>query len=738
MIETSFNYEEYEKNRIARHKAEGLRFVPDGVGPKVYCVVCANASDWNEIHDYIIDENEIDGIPNRKIECTNLKKTCNRIGSYMISDAEAEQLKNHPKIVGVNIDEGYYEGTYKGRDTFVASEPPNKTARYSADVRISRDTSGNGFNSGNSGGWLRKTAAQIHRHENFDNAWKNSDDDTLLTDTPEQFGDGTDVDLIVCDTAAWFGHIEFIKTGIGEPTNFTGTNALKSGFATSATTGVCGVLDVILDGPYYLDPDFFEANPGSRLTTRWDGTKVPVESVARAWWGNENTTYRSAKYVSTNISGGTATIGSNEDFGTISISSNYTRARHNGSNTALHTGYYGDAVATHGTPCMSQSYGKTHGWAYNANKWFISIIWASGAISPTVLWEIHKVFHELKPNRSSDNTKNPTVSSNSWGATKPFYNGYNAYWRTNGDGTGEESITVTGSDPNYNVTSPAWLSYFISGNRHSLWYPLTVSTIAEGSSMIDSGVIFVGSAGNNNQQLVKGDHPNYNNYVSSSSSRTLSSAESNYEMVNRVGDPLCIGNFDDGGVDIYRTFAIGALNDNQASNGDGSYFEYKASYSNMGNAIDCWAIGDESIGAQGGGSNNFPRNDSTYRIDSNYAIVSSGGTLSLTSYDQRFGGTSSACPVSAGLFATKLQYERGWIWSNLKTWLKDKVTNQSSSTQFLAQTEATTSSSSNWNSYFNLQGSERKILWDARSSELTAKCELRGSNLLLTGTFTIS
>jgi len=383
---------------------------------------------------------------------------------------------------------------------------------------------------------------------------------------------------------------------------------------------------------------------------------------------------------------------------------------------------------------MSQSYGKTHGWAYNANKWFISIIWASGAISPTVLWEIHKVFHELKPNRSSDNTKNPTVTSHSWGATKPFYNGYNAYWRTNGDGTGEETIAITGTD----VTSPAWLSYFISGNRHEKWYPLTVSTIAEGSSMIDSGVIFLGSAGNNNNQLVKGDHPNYNNYVSSSSSRTLSSAESDAEMVNRVGNPLCIGNFNDGGVDIYRTFAIGALNDNQAPNGDGSYFEYKASYSNMGNAIDCWAIGDDSIGAQGGDSWNFPRNDSTYRIDSNYAIVSSGGTLSLTSYDQRFGGTSSACPVSAGLFATKLQYERGWIWSNLKTWLKDKVTNQSSSTQFLAQTEATTSSSSNWNSYFNLQGSERKILWDARSSELTAKCELRGSNLLLTGTFTIS
>ena len=247
MIDTSFNYEEYEKNRIERHKVEGLRFVPDGSGPKVYCVVCANESDWNEIHDYIINENEIDGIPNRKIECTNLKKTCNRIASYMISDAEAEQLKTHPKVIGVNLDEGYYEGTFKGRDTYLMSSPPtNKTPRYGVDVRISRDNSASGYYSGNSTGWLRKTAAQIHRHENLVNAWKNQSDNNIITDDPEQFGDGTDVDVIVCDSAAWFGHIEFIKTGTGEPTNFTGTNPLKSGFATSATTGVCGVLDLSL------------------------------------------------------------------------------------------------------------------------------------------------------------------------------------------------------------------------------------------------------------------------------------------------------------------------------------------------------------------------------------------------------------------------------------------------------------------------------------------------------------
>ena len=44
------------------------------------------------------------------------------------------------------------------------------------------------------------------------------------------------------------------------------------------------VLDVILHAPYYIDPDFFENNPNTRLRVRWDGTTVPVESVARDWW----------------------------------------------------------------------------------------------------------------------------------------------------------------------------------------------------------------------------------------------------------------------------------------------------------------------------------------------------------------------------------------------------------------------------------------------------------------------
>ena len=313
------------------------------------------------------------------------------IGSYEMSDTEADQLRNHPKVIGVDIDEGYYEGTYKGLDTYpMSTQPVSKTSRYGSNVKIGRDLDRpDNLYTESGSDYLSKTAAQIYRHQTLDNPWKNLNDDIVITDNPEAYGDGTDVDVVVSDTAAWLGHIEFVKTGVGEPSNFVGTNVLKSGFASSATTGVCGVLDLILQAPYYIDPDFFEADASNRLRIRWDGTTVPVDTVATDWWYYE--TKRSAKYCSTGnttVDGdaGTAVANSKEDFGSIWVLTQYTEPTHNGDIDTLHTGKYDGSIATHGTPCMSQTFGKTHGWAYNSNKWFISVIWASGAIGTSILY----------------------------------------------------------------------------------------------------------------------------------------------------------------------------------------------------------------------------------------------------------------------------------------------------------------------------------------------------------------
>ena len=188
---------------------------------------------------------------------------------------------------------------------------------------------------------------------------------TIVDDRIYQYGTGVDVDVIVCDTAAWFGHIEFCNpSGITDikafnwnapgymggnsstvaPSNFIGGNVLRSGFSASATTGICNVLDLALDSPYYIDPAWFESDAVNRLMTRWDGTTVPVESVAREWWSDS--TKRSATFASV---------------GTLTVPSSYTRSNCNGTNTSrLPDPGYG--IETHGTSCASQAYGRQYGW----------------------------------------------------------------------------------------------------------------------------------------------------------------------------------------------------------------------------------------------------------------------------------------------------------------------------------------------------------------------------------------
>ena len=714
MISTNFNQDEYESKRLAKAVEEGQEFVPEGDGEKWYVVVCANGEDWKYIHDRIVEDDcAEDNIPTPHRDCVDESKSCSRIGSFLLNDTEAEDLRNHPKVLDIQLDPAHYEGTFKGTE-----DTPywNYKDRYDSTVKAGRDFDSNFFPSTPGSSLLARTGASIYRHSQKDDPWNGSADSTIYDINPQVIGDGTDVDVIVCDESGWYGHIEFIKTGVGEPKNFVGENVLKEGFSTSSTTGVCGVLDMVLDTPYYLDPDFFEADPANRLTVRWDGTTVPVESVARDWWRNESTTYRSAKYVGTS-SGGTATTGSAEDFGTVSVNTSQTRANSNGSNTAQHTG-----GGFHATPCMAQSYGKTHGYAYNANKWHMSIIWSTGSQSISNMFRILKVFHQLKPNRTSDNTKNPTITSHSWGRSYSFGDGY-YFYRTTSSGV---SFTTS--------SKPAFLNNFYGGNKHEKWERQTQSETVLGHEMLDVGVIFLSAAGNNNQKQVLPGHPDYDNYHGSSSTYSFSNAEYNGRMTHRPGFPNSIGyvsNYMGTGQGGYRTFTIGALDSNMSS----TSYERKANYSNMGEAIDCYAIGADSLSATDDNSGSRKdRYDAYYRIDSNYNIVTSGGTQSDDSQDREFGGTSSACPVTCGIMATKLQFNRDWTWENLKDWLKYEVEDQSSARFYSSQDEATSATDTRYNTYYSLQGDNRKIIYDAPSGgEPSEEIKISGNGLTITG-----
>ena len=86
-------HEEYEDTPFKWYR-------PDEVDE--YIVVVNLPEDWSEVHNYIINENEIDGIPNRKIECTNDKVFSLRSSVYMMSHEGQRFLRHIQKLKMLN------------------------------------------------------------------------------------------------------------------------------------------------------------------------------------------------------------------------------------------------------------------------------------------------------------------------------------------------------------------------------------------------------------------------------------------------------------------------------------------------------------------------------------------------------------------------------------------------------------------------------------------------------------
>ena len=669
---------------------------PDS-GKKYYAVGCETASQWQHIDSILKkDGSNEEAIPSESIECPDSKAHSQTRAIYLLTDEQAAFLKNHPQVKFVNISQEHYPGTHR-------EDPSNlidgyKTDRYSDTVYNYRNATPPGSASNELEQY--RVGYQIKRVQQKEDPWEYSTINEKLPDRLKYYGDGSDVDIIVGDTRCWFGHEDFLNsscqgdnanpacthetTGIAfGPDQNQGMNAMyRAGIST--TFGYCDVLDLVLDAPYYIDPDYFNADP-SRTIVRWDGTTTAAETPARLWWSDS--TKRSAAF---------AGIGE-----VSTITTSYTRANCNGDPaTDNATGY----PNYHGTSCAAQAYGKTSGWAFNANKWFCNIIGTSSC-TPEEYYDMIKLFHLHKPNRKSDNTKNPTVSSNSWGSRKePLGSGY-YYFRAGTDGS------AVGT---YYSSYPAFMANF---SQSTIRYEYEDWSATEaGKEMIDAGVIFVCSSGNTNQKLVKADHADYNNYYASGTYTPLSSAYDTsggvkrFNTTSRQGYPGQIGKTGTGSSTKYRTIPVGALDEDMQSIGGGNYIERKANYSNMGNLVSHYSPGRNTLASSSSYGTVYARYRSTYES------TEKGGstTSSATSYDRKFGGTSSACPTSAGLIATKLQYNRGWTVEDVLSWIEAEVGDLTSSELYIG-TESSTATDSNWTDDYSLEGGPPRILWDAPS-----------------------
>ena len=651
----------------------GLATKPTGADDKkAYSIKCYTKDDWVFIHEELEKDGSLeDNIPDPSIVCPDKKEHSDTRATYMLTDAEAEDLRKHEKVQWVCIDYDVYPGNYSpdpkdiiagvrkfGRFDKTVS---NYRAWNQAPSRPPTSQAGIGSTDKN------RTGYQILRHTQKENPWDatstglTGSDHIIIETEPKQLGDGTGVDAIVSDDGFWIAHPEFVTT-TDDPVGWSTGNALTwSGIST--TPGTCAVLDVVLDGPYYIDPDWFNADPANRLEQRWDGTTVPQESVARAWWSD-----------SSQRSVGFSTIGT-----TTGISGSYTRASCNGTNSAKPTN-----ASDHGTQCAGQVFGKNYGSAYNCNKWVINGIGGSNAGINGSQFDVQKLFHLYKPNYDrhsaitgkQNDDKNPTTSSNSWGYRSSTIHSTGAYYWYRPSAT-DGSVTGTSY-----TTEPAFFdllgAYGDSGRCKGEMIDSSVT--AAGDELAEAGVIFIAAAGNSNQTQVAPGDLDFNNYWSTSSQGDSVSLESAthfefglqcYNTINRRGWPQALGKTTSGistaGTE-YACINIGALDDQYISSGLGGnttdYKEKKVSYSDMGTGIDCYGAADDTLTADGRASNLTYPHPETYT------------GLGFVPYDVDFGGTSSACPTCAGWITTKLQYNRGWTWRDVKSWLKNNCGTQ--------------------------------------------------------------
>jgi hypothetical protein len=518
---------------------------------------------WDRVHEALTQDGTLDdNIPARAVECTDLKEHSPTRAVYLLTDEEAEQLSHLPDIKFVQIDQSQYPDLYPPRPDEI------KADRYTTTVKNYSNFSGLLPATPNSTD-ANRAGYQLLRTAQYSNPWFGQSASTVIN-SAIPIGDNTggrNIDVIVGDEGCWFGHVEFQNNptgGVELPAGYVGGNPLPG-------NGTCDLLDVVLEGPYYIDPAWFNADPATRLATRWDGTTVPVESVARTWWSNS--AQRSAEFAGA---------------GTVAIPGTYTRANCNGTNTAETPGEEGQ----HGTACSGLAYGRTFGWAYNANKWVIDAYGSYGfGLNVDLYFDVVKIFHDNKPINPLYGTRDPTISSNSWGfrATIPSTGYY--YFRQGTTGSG--GVAYSGTKPQFMI----YLGSAGDGNRaKGEMVPNNLTTA--GDELIASGVIFVVAAGNSNQQQVSSSNANFNNYWSSSAATPLSTATHSefgstcYNTTNRRGFPQQLGKYTDGGGNIvYPAINIGALDDTFTAGG----LERKVNYSDMGDQIDAYLPADGTL-----------------------------------------------------------------------------------------------------------------------------------------------
>ena len=598
-----------------------IKYTPQPIDE--YIVVVNLSEDWETVHNYIINENEIDGIPNRKVNCSNTQSFSLRTAIYEMSVAEADILRTHEKVESVELNPDKYPqpqsiNVVRYRKNVAFNKPilpanvGNESIAYT-----------NGVRSNWSMLFVTDPSSQPFQGVGITTT------DTVNRDVSYSLS-GKNVDAVTIDSGMGVLHPEFI-----------------------ADDGTYRVFDVILDGPYKVDPDFFEEPDTDRLdTVTIDGVDIgirPVESVARAWWASAAN--RSAAFAS---------------IGAVSIPSTYTFEQAFSKNASSNP-----ILNTHGTSCGSQIGGKSFGLAFECNLWNIRILLTGdgGVIGGVTALNVCTAWHKAKKIQSSD--PDPTLLNNSWGSNSSTGNVNNITYYHTYRGT-DTSYTGNASDGGLEVPSgagacrnhtAATLNYnngttqAIVSSSDGEYQNTSSTTNSAAENAIAAGCIVTASAGNTNQKLSDKDDVDFNNKYHGTISHGTPGITTSY--INRVGGVQ--QGFADGTDEVNHvpgngSIRVGALDcavePDGEKQGSTKFSLRKVHYSANGPMVDIFAPAEMSMAAAYASDEDYQRED-----NSNF-------------YDAWFGGTSSACPNTCSLISLYLQSNRGATQSSVRDWLK--------------------------------------------------------------------
>ena len=542
-------------------------------------------------------------------------------GTFELSEEEVYELQNDDRIDWIELSPTDYRDQYPVPQPATGLPPE---ARFDTNVKFYRTLTGVGYTAGE-----RDRSNYGVRRTGFATASELTTGQNLpITGNVDYVYDGSNVDIIVQDSGILRSHPEFLRDD-----------------------GTSRVYDLIIDGPYEIDPTFFDSNNLTRL--RPDGTTGITTQAAVSWWNYSY--YRSPQYASA---------------GTVAVSFSYNE-------------YYGVGIGTgttsalgsgHGTAAASLAAGKNFGLAFRSNIWNMPCVGeASNLFAPSIeqAYDLMKIFHQNKPVNNTLGVKKPTVINGSWGYQAAARQNNSHYTRFRQSGNGGVQFTyLSGS---YN-TLPADVRTMVAGFNNQVsgayrsWSSSSRSNSTDqaGKELMDSGVIYVSAAGNNDQYVGVGStNPhrfngcqdrwfNVNDPRTEFTGGFAMCPTSHRDWMNPQGIGF------DATVDpeFHPVINVGAMDDYPVWGSNLGIEEQKATYSNKGDGIDVYAPADDTLaaGSPPSGYSDYLRWNVFAEYGANF-------------YDAYFNGTSAAAPVVAGLVACYMQRFPAADARQVKTWL---------------------------------------------------------------------